>query len=158
EHMGRELLEDADTQRRTVTPTLDGRGQEDKLTTPPAHPFGVREPTTGSHPLTLSHLNRYALVLAQAKEYVRASQTRLLLQPVAAHLEDRLGSTGAEQRLRWLLVLLRRVMPRTPGYAAANLLHLALQLGSDLQGYDFSGLTVRQADLRQAQLRNVNFA
>ena len=109
-------------------------------------------------PHASSFLNRYALVLAQTKEYVRASQTRLLLQPVAERLVAHLGSMGADQQIQALLAHLRRVMLGAPGYAAANLLHLALQLGSDLQGYDISGLTVRQADLRLAQLHNVNFA
>ncbi len=54
-------------------------------------------------PIGPTALNRYALILAQAKEYVRASQTRLLLEPVAQGLVAQRGKRGAEQLLRqWL--------------------------------------------------------
>lgn len=106
--------------------------------------------------VTPSYLNRYALILAQTKEYVRASQTRLLLQPVAERLLDSLGRTGAEQQLQRLLVQVRTA-PTGPGYAAANLLHLLLQLGVELRGYDFSQLYLRQAHLRGVSLPQVNF-
>ena len=39
-------------------------------------------------------LNRFALLKAQAKEYVRQSQARLILQPVAERLLARLGKEG----------------------------------------------------------------
>ena len=111
--------------------------------------------------ISLPLLNRYALVLAQAKEYVYASQTRLLLQPVADRLVAQLSSKGAEQQLQRLLALLRkrlRAAPPTLGYAAANLLHLLLQLGVDLRGYDFSQLYLRQLYLRGVSLPQTNFA
>ncbi|MCX6049738.1 MAG: BTAD domain-containing putative transcriptional regulator [Chloroflexi bacterium] len=107
--------------------------------------------------LVLSFLNRYALMLAQTKEYVRASQTRLLLQPVAEHLVAHLGAKGAEHQLQRLLDRLRTTAP-TPGYTAANVLHLLLQLGVDLRGYDFSRLYLRQLMLRGVSLPQSNFA
>jgi len=113
--------------------------------------------TAAPDPLFASYLNRYALILAQIKEYVRASQTRLLLQPVASHLLAQLGVRGVEQQLQAVLTHLRTV-PLAPGYAAANLLHLLLQLDMKLGGYDFSQLTVRQANLRGVSLPRINFA
>ncbi len=107
--------------------------------------------------LPLSHLNRHALVLAQSKEYVRASQTRQLLQPLAERLVTQLGSPGAPHQLQRQLARLRSAPP-IPGYAAANLLHLLLQLGADLRGYDFSRLYLRQAHLRGVSLPQTNFA
>lgn len=104
----------------------------------------------------MSFLNRYALILAQVKEYVRASQTRLLLQPVGDRLVNQLSRRGAEQQLKRQLAGLR-ITP-LPGYAAANLLHLLLQLGVDLHGSDFSQLYVRQAYLRGVSLPQTNFA
>ena len=112
----------------------------------------------GSEYGTIDFLNRYALILAQAKEHVRASQMRMLLQPVAEHLMDHLGSTSSVQHLQRWLVYLQRTTPGTPGYAAANLLHLLLWLGVDLSGYDFSQLAVWQAYLRGVALPQVNFA
>ena len=105
----------------------------------------------------LSALNRYALLLAQVKEYVRASQSRQLLAPVAEQLRRRLGSQGAVQQVQQHLVHLRTMHP-VPGYAAANLLHLLQQLGVDLRGYDFSQLYIRQAYLRGVSLPQTNFA
>lgn len=102
-----------------------------------------------------SYLNRYALVLAQAKDYVRASQTRLLLQPIGQHLLTHRGERGAEQQLQSVLTHLHTAP--VPGYAAANLLHLLVQLGMDLRGYDFSRLAVWRAYLRGVALAQVNF-
>lgn len=102
-------------------------------------------------------LNRFALLLAQSKEYVRASQARLLLQPVADQLVRAFGDAGAAGRLRHLLATLRAETP-TRGYAAANLLHLLLHLGADLNGADCSGLVFRQLSLRGAGLPGANFA
>lgn len=113
--------------------------------------------TIPDHPVTLSYLNRYAFSLAQVKEYVRASQTRLLLQPIVERLLARLGRLGAEERIRQSLTGLRAA-PRTPGYAAANLLHLLLQMGVEWGDHDFSRLYIRQAYLRGVNLPCINFA
>lgn len=102
-------------------------------------------------------LNRTALILAQTKEYVRASQQRLLLQPVAERLLQSQGRVGAAQRIQMYLATLHR-LPPIPGYAATNLLHLLLQLEVDLRGYDFSQLYLRQLYLRGVTLPQVNFA
>ncbi|HEU5099922.1 MAG TPA: pentapeptide repeat-containing protein [Roseiflexaceae bacterium] len=48
--------------------------------------------------------------------------------------------------------------PLAPVLNCGNILSLLLHLGIDVRGYDFSGLSVWQADLRQAVLPNVNFA
>lgn len=108
-------------------------------------------------PITHSFLHRHALILAQSKEYVRASQTRLLLAPVAERLVARLGSRGAEEQLAAVLARLHTARP-VPGYAAANLLHLLLHLGAALAGADFSRLYLRQLYLRGISLPRTNFA
>ncbi|MEZ4868834.1 MAG: BTAD domain-containing putative transcriptional regulator [Caldilineaceae bacterium] len=124
----------------------------EQMTPAPDHPTN----SSLSQLVTASHLNRHPLILAQGKEYVRASQIRLLLQPVLEGLVNHLGKTGAEQQLQRLLTQLHLVPP-TPGYAAANLLHLLLQLGVDLRGYNFSQLYLRQAYLRGVSLPQTNF-
>lgn len=96
----------------------------------------------------LGFLDRYALLKAQAKDYVRHSQRRVIMHPVAERLLARLGPAGLEAQLRHLLASLRARAPRTPGYAGGNVLNLLLHLRRDLRGYDFSGLSVWQADLR----------
>ena len=42
-------------------------------------------------------------------------------------------------------------------YAGANIIHLLAHLGTDLTGYDFSRLTIRDCDLRSLNLHRVNF-
>ncbi|MBV7329094.1 hypothetical protein KFU94_12730 [Chloroflexi bacterium TSY] len=103
-------------------------------------------------------LNRHVLLKAQPFEYVKESQKRLILQPIAQRLVDKLGTTGAIERLRRVLAENRSQLTQTPGYAAANLLHLMTALDVDLRGADFSHLAVWQADLRVVDLPAVNFA
>jgi WD40 repeat protein/predicted ATPase/DNA-binding SARP family transcriptional activator len=103
-------------------------------------------------------LNRFALLKAQAKDYVRASQERLILQAVAARALEALGHAGVAERLLRLVARLRAHGELAPGYAAGNLLNLLLHLRADLRGADFSRLNVWQAALQGALLPEVNFA
>jgi hypothetical protein len=113
------------------------------------------------------HLNRYALLKAQAKEYVRASQARLILQPILARLQARYGLDRVELRLKALVTKLRQtaevsetsaVSTSQLGYAAGNLLNLLLHLKPEVSGLDFSGLSVWQAYLQGMRLPEVNFS
>ena len=105
----------------------------------------------------LQLFNSHALIKASAKDYVKDSQIRLILQPII----DRLNEIGLklqdslENQLHQLLENLNR---QIPGYTAGNLLNLMRHAGIDLEGYDFSGLTIWQADLQDINLRQVNFA
>ena len=103
-------------------------------------------------------LQSHALIKAQAKEYVRASQSRLILKPVAERLLAALGQTGLEARLKTILETLRQAGPHTPGYAGGNVLNMLLHLQSKLRGYDFSGLTIRQAYLAGLHAPDLNLA
>ncbi|MCB0110747.1 MAG: hypothetical protein KDE53_32735, partial [Caldilineaceae bacterium] len=107
------------------------------------------------HPLISSFLNRFALLKAQSKEYMRQGQERLILQPVAAHLRRRWDQRTVRMQAQQMLNDLRTNGVRH-GYAAGNLLNLLIHLGVDLNGYDFSGLSVWQADLRRNTAQNVN--
>jgi len=125
----------------------------------------VEDGETGTHfaispsdrSFTKSYFNCFALILAQTKAYVRDSQRRLLLKPVAEQLAAQLGMRGAEKRLQTRLACLQST-PAAPGYAGANLLHLLLEMKVDLRGYDFSHLYLRQLYLRGISLPQVNFA
>ena len=100
----------------------------------------------------------YALIKATAKDYVRETQIRLILQPVINDLFTIFKcQKSIEERLTEILATQRRVSPREPGYTAGNILNLFCQMETDLTGYDFSNLCVWQADLRNATLHNVNF-
>jgi len=122
-----------------------------------AAPPGVQwEPLGRSHPISLAFLNRFALRKAQAKTFVRQSQTRLILQPVAERL---LATLGRTQLVAWaphLLATLRTAGVRK-GYAGGNLLNLLVQIGEALTPYDFSHLPIWQADLSGLTLSAPNF-
>lgn len=106
----------------------------------------------------LDILHRHPLMMAQAKEYVRQSQARLLLQPIAKQLREKLGFAGLQAHLKRLIDGLRTAIQPIPGYAGGNLFNLLAQLDVDLTGYDFSHMHLWQAHLRGVSLGNVNFA
>lgn len=103
-------------------------------------------------------LRSHALVKAQARDYVREGQIRLVLKPMADRLRATLGQEVLENRLREILVALQEVRPGEAGYVAGNLLNLLVQLKSDLSRFDFSHLAIRQAYLAGVGLRDVNFS
>ena len=107
----------------------------------------------------LTLCDRYAFSKAQTEDYLRQTQTRLLLKPLLAKLLVQLGSQIAiKQRLDQALVNLKaRPLPQ-PGYAAGNLLNLFSQLDVNLSGYDFSSLAIWQVYLQGVHLHQVNFA
>ncbi|WP_017302018.1 adenylate/guanylate cyclase domain-containing protein [Nodosilinea nodulosa] len=104
-------------------------------------------------------LDSLALSQAQTKDYLRNAQYRLILQPILAHLQQRLGGQQAAQAcLDQTLALLKARPFQTPGYGAGNLLNLLNQMGVSLSGYDFSHLPVWQVYLQGVDLQGVNFA
>ncbi len=100
----------------------------------------------------------HALIKAQTKDYVRNSQMRLILAPLAEELLATHGKPGVERKLRHILTLLHKTKLQKPGYAGGNLLNLLIQLGCDLTHYDFSHLMIWQAYLQNVDLHQVNFA
>ncbi|MEZ4621676.1 MAG: WD40 repeat domain-containing protein [Caldilineaceae bacterium] len=109
-----------------------------------------------THPIIHSFLNRFALIQAHAKTYVRQSQARLILQPLIERLMTRMDKTQLAAVIQQLLDTLRATDVKT-GYAAGNLLNLVLALQFDGSGFDFSALHLRQAFLQGMTLNNVNF-
>src|SRR6266516_4963647 len=102
--------------------------------------------------------NKYALLKALAKDYVRDSQRRLHLEPVIQNLLTIFGKSDCEKRLKQLLHSLQENPPHQAGYAAGNILNLLIYLNADIRGTDFSHLPIWQAYLREAHLTDVNFA
>jgi WD40 repeat protein len=100
----------------------------------------------------------HSLIKAQAKDYIRETQIRLILKPIA----DRLLNTSRKEKLenlfRQILSDLHGKSPQETGYVGGNVINLLCQLSSDLSGWDFSHLTVWQAYLRRINLHQVNFA
>jgi WD40 repeat protein len=101
----------------------------------------------------------HALIKATAKDYVRASQIRTILSPIATKLGDRFHSVSEViQQLDRVLKKLRTHYANAHGYGAGNLINLLLYLQVDLTGYDFSHLAIWQAYLQGMTLHQVNFA
>jgi len=103
-------------------------------------------------------LNRYALIKAQSKDYVRHSQTRMILQPLIDRLGAHYGSRQdvADQLQQMVLALRQHGSP--VGYLGGNVLNLLSQLQVSLTGADFSDLSIWQAYLPATNLSQVNFA
>jgi WD40 repeat protein len=100
----------------------------------------------------------HALIKAQAKDYVRETQSGLILQPLIDRLTAELGSAAAvADCLRHTLDQLRGKPPKETGYAAGNALNLLHHAGVDLAGFDVSHLTVWQAYLQGVTLHEVDF-
>ncbi len=101
----------------------------------------------------------HAFMKATAKDYIKETQIRLILQPLINELLAIFRSKkGIEKQLTQILAKLREESAQEPGYSGGNILNLFSQLQTDLSGYDFSNLAVWQADLRSVNLHNINFA
>ena len=104
----------------------------------------------------LQLFNSHALIKASARDYVKDSQIRLILQPIIDRSNEiNLESQDLKNRLDWILSNFNRSIP---GYTAGNLLNLMRYANINLEGYDFSRMTIWQADLQNLNLRQVNFA
>ncbi|MBE8969359.1 NACHT domain-containing protein [Nostocales cyanobacterium LEGE 12452] len=105
------------------------------------------------------YLLTHALMQAQAKDYIRDSQIHLIVRPILNHLQITLGSAHQlEYKLGRLVRKLQNEAIDPVGYGGGNLLNLLTQLETNLTGYDFSHLTIRNCDLRSLNLHRVNFS
>jgi hypothetical protein len=95
--------------------------------------------------LLLSH----ALMKATAKDYVRASQIRLILDPIIDRLHATFKSEkNIEDKLQRILVKFQKESSASSGYGGGNIINLLSQSKINLANNDFSHLTIKQADLR----------
>jgi WD40 repeat protein len=108
---------------------------------------------TSLSPLFYSH----TLLQAQAKDYIRETQTRLIVKPIADRLLHCCSLAELVQHFQHILTKVRQHPPQQRGYAAGNIINLLCQFGVDLTGWDFSDLTVWNAYLRGVALHRVNF-
>jgi WD40 repeat protein/DNA-binding XRE family transcriptional regulator len=107
----------------------------------------------------LDHLRRYALEQAQAKDYVRETQVRLLVRPLVERLRAELGSdTRVEEQCLSLLMHFRTEDGNKQGYGPANVISLLKELRGDLRGLDLSQLAIRGAYLQGVELQDVNLS
>ncbi|MCC5661720.1 hypothetical protein LC608_33210 [Nostoc sp. XA010] len=111
----------------------------------------------GTHNFEL--FKSHTLLKATAKDYVRENQIRMILKPIIDGLATVLRSKrNIENHLTQILVTLKKKSLLELEYTGGNILNLLCYLNTDLSGYDFSYLTVWQADLRNVNLYNASFA
>jgi WD40 repeat protein/transcriptional regulator with XRE-family HTH domain len=104
-------------------------------------------------------LRRLALEQAQAKDYVREIQVRLLVRPLTLRLRAELGADSqVEAHLLGLLSQFRSEDAATQGYGPANILSLLKALRSDLRGLDLSRLAIRGAYLQGVEMQDANLS
>jgi WD40 repeat protein len=98
----------------------------------------------------------HPLIKAQAKDYVRNSQSRIILQPLSKRLLDVFDKEILEYKFKRILSLFYN--RQIHGYAAGNIVNLLVNLHYRLRSYDFSHQEIRQAYLQGVDLRNVDFS
>ncbi|NJO44102.1 MAG: NACHT domain-containing protein [Cyanobacteria bacterium RU_5_0] len=103
-------------------------------------------------------LHNHALIKATAKDYIRESEIRLILQPIATYLTARFSKTEIGNWAIQALSVLRHQSLPLRNYAAGNVVNLLCKSGIDLTGYDLSHLVIRQAYLQGISLPHVDFS
>ncbi len=107
----------------------------------------------------LSLLIQYRLCEAQAKDYVRQTQERLLMTPLLARLQRAsLGPTDVEARLLFLLDQLRSWNEDAQGYGPANLVTLLRVLRGHLRRLDASRLVLRGVYLQGVEMQDATLS
>ena len=103
-------------------------------------------------------LMKYTLIKAQAKDYIRASQIRTILEPIINRLRANFKTKDIEFKLNKILLKLQEEFSTLPGYGGGNIINLLHYLKFDLTDYNFSNLTICQAYLPNVNLHSVNFS
>ncbi|MBX3086629.1 MAG: XRE family transcriptional regulator [Anaerolineae bacterium] len=102
-------------------------------------------------------LAQYGLEQARVKDYVRETQTRLLIAPMVAALQS-IFYSETERQLCALLDTLRDSHADTHGYAPANLVALLRTVRGNLRGVDLSGLVLKGVYLQGVDMQDATLA
>jgi len=99
----------------------------------------------------------HSLIQAQAKDHIRQSQIRMVLNPITENLTHVFKSSDALSRhLMELIKSFQKHETQEFNYLAGNVLNLLVYAKCDLTGFDFSKLTIWQAYLKDVDLHDVN--
>ncbi|MEL7245339.1 MAG: NB-ARC domain-containing protein, partial [Cyanobacteria bacterium J06573_2] len=107
--------------------------------------------------IALQLFKTHALVKATSKDYIREAQKKLIVEPLVEKLLVGLDITMTVTLLQNVLEQQRHEPEIISGYAAGNVINLLVYMQVDLHGYDFSNLTIWQADLQNLNLAKANF-
>jgi WD40 repeat protein/transcriptional regulator with XRE-family HTH domain len=100
----------------------------------------------------------YPLIKAQAKDYVRRSQERLIGHAVLDRLAAAIGHPAAERQLQELLDHWRASMLVEHGFGPGNVVNLLRVRHGNLRGVDMSHLQLRQVYLLGVGAQDANLA
>src|SRR6266496_2632808 len=104
-------------------------------------------------------LRQVALTQAQAKDYVREIQVRLLVHPLLERLRAELGANAQiEANLLRLLAQFRTEDAAIQGYGPANVITLLTALRGHLRGLDLSQLAIRGAYLQGVEMQDATLS
>ena len=106
----------------------------------------------------LPFLCAHALIKAQAKDYIRETQIRLVLKPIADRLLQAYSQVELDHRLMQILSAVRGKSAQETGYVGGNVVNLLCQLQVDLRDRDFSHLVLWQAYFRKITLHGTSLA
>jgi len=104
----------------------------------------------------LDLFSHYALLKADAREFVRDAQVRQISRSLLEKLLSLIEKQSVEEQMKQMLAVLRRKPASEVGYAGGNILNLLCLLEADLRGQDLSGLTLWQAHLSGRNLQGVD--
>jgi hypothetical protein len=108
-----------------------------------------------SHPVLLV---QQPLIRAQAKDYVRQTQERMIGGPILQRLEVDDSDAGTESRLLAMLANWRGQSSGEQGYGPGNVVNLRRLLRGNLRGLDLSRLTLRQVYLQGVDVQDASMA
>jgi WD40 repeat protein/DNA-binding SARP family transcriptional activator len=120
----------------------------------------AHEPAEAAAALFHHPFHSHALLKATTLDYLRELQRALILRPILHQLQVAMGSHDRllQQFRQWLAYLQTLDDPDRPSYATGNLINLLATAQADLTGWNFARLDIRQADLQDVPLRQVNFS
>lgn len=109
--------------------------------------------------VSLDAVNRYPMLKTTVEDYISSSQLELILTPIAEVFRKQFPAQPAiQQQLSHLLDTIRQSPSLQAGYSTGNVINLCAHLPQDLFNCDFSGLTIRHADLCRTTLPGVDFS
>lgn len=104
-------------------------------------------------------LNSHALIQAQARAVIQQKQRHHTLQPLTEYLQrSGLPRPALAKKVQRLLDAIRASPLRQQGYGAGNLINLCQQLDLPISQFNWSQLSLRQADLQQVNLYGADFS
>jgi WD40 repeat protein len=104
-----------------------------------------------------TNLNSHTLIEAQAKNYIRESQERLIIQPIINIISQEISKDFLIQQLNKIILRTQKKNINV-GYIGGNIINLLNYTKVDLSTYDFSKIPIWQAYLQGIDLHGVNFA